>query len=74
MIAIIVYEQHQDTGAQVKQYVECDRINYMESKDNWDMQLFRKEEKVFELDGTPVSGVNVYLMENGKTVDRLPRR
>ena len=78
MIVVIVYQREEEKdggGTQRKVYMECGRINYVEEKDKWGFSLLHNDEEIFSLEqDARCPWPKVYVMENGKTVDTLPRR
>lgn len=74
MIAKIVYPENSSKGPRVSTAIECDRVHCEEHPDEVSVFISRKQEVVAEYSFKPGDGMDIYLIENGKTVDRLPRR
>jgi len=79
MIVIIEFERMKDNDNKQKTvHIECDRINYFEkAKDpqhiEWGFDLLRNDGVVYSGKWSADMEVRAYVMENGKTVNRLPR-
>jgi len=75
MIAKICYPP--DTSIPQKRVstsIECDRVHCEETKESFTVFLSKNNDVIAEYSFNPADGMDIYLIENGKTVDRLPRR
>ena len=54
--------------------IDCDVINYSETDEDWRMICMKNGEVIRDKSFPVESKAVAYVMEGGKTVDRLPRR
>ena len=77
MIAKIKLPQQND-GSFYSTLIECDRIGFTETENMWHAQLIKNDKEVAEfkvnVNNSAEYGTMIYVMEGGKTVDKLPRR
>lgn len=77
MVLKIVFPGDRETSSQklISHLIDCDRIVYSENESGWTVIASKNNSTTGEYSFKfEEGGGHAFLMEGGKTVDRLPRR
>jgi len=66
--------KHGGSSTRASKIVACETANISEGEDSWSIVAYNHKEIVCNQSFKMNEGVKAYVLENGKTVDTLPRR